>query len=70
MRKALVSPGERSRAPDGSLGARIAQVTDAEFPVHAGLLWVDCPDDCVPNDWYYVGGSCLPKPPKPPEEEQ
>jgi len=70
MKKALISPRERSRAADGSLGARIAQVVDTEFPVHTDLFWVDCPDECTAETWYYVDEQCVPMPERTPEEEQ
>jgi hypothetical protein len=49
--------------------ARVAEVTDAEFPVAAPLFWVDCVDDVVADQWYYdmVTQVCLvvPLPPTP-----
>jgi hypothetical protein len=67
--KALVSPSEIAHSYDGSaLGQRIAQVIDTEFPIAPPLFWVDCPDDCVADVWYYSNGQCLPKP-LPPEPD-
>lgn len=46
-KKALIHPARNNR---------ICDVVDAAnvFPVHAGLQWVDCPDDCTTN-WTYDG---------------
>jgi hypothetical protein len=43
---------------------RIAQVeTDSdEFEVALPLYWVDCPDNCNRDDWYYKDGKCFLKP--------
>lgn len=32
---------------------RIAEVTNADFPVSYPLFWVDCADDVVADQWYY-----------------
>lgn len=52
--------------------ARVAEVTDAEFPVAEPLFWVDCADDVVADRWYYdmVAQVCLvvPAPPSPPNQ--
>jgi hypothetical protein len=34
---------------------RVAQVEpdDKTFPVYHTLVWVDCPDNCVADEWYY-----------------
>jgi hypothetical protein len=34
-------------------GFRVAQVQSQDFPVAAGLFWVDCSDDIVADQWYY-----------------
>ena len=61
--KALVSTNEKTYSYDGSfLGERIAEVRENEFPVASGLFWVDCPDECLADLWYYSEGQCLPKP--------
>lgn len=43
---------------------RVAQVEpdDKTFPVYHTLIWVDCPDDCVMDEWYYKDGVLAPKP--------
>ena len=33
--------------------ARICEVVDTEFPVHQTLIWVDCADDVVADQYYY-----------------
>jgi hypothetical protein len=70
MKKALISTAERSKAGDGSFGIRIAQVEPVEFPVHPAMFWVDCPDECTAEAWYYVDEQCVPMPERIPEEEQ
>jgi hypothetical protein len=43
---------------------RVAQVEpdDKTFPVYHTLIWVDCPDDCVMDGWYYKNGAVTFKP--------
>lgn len=53
MKKALISPIEKIYFNNGTVGSRVAQVTDAEFPVAAPLFWIDCVDECVADKWYY-----------------
>lgn len=69
--KALISPTEERVDYQGNVGERIAQVEpdDKVFPVALPLHWVDCPDDCVADVWWYYNGSCevMPQPPQPPE---
>jgi hypothetical protein len=50
---------------------RVAQVEpdDKTFPVYDTLIWVDCPESCVADEWYFKDGVCSPKPqdvPMPP----
>ena len=33
--------------------ARVCEVADAEFPVYQTLIWVDCADDIVADQYYY-----------------
>ena len=69
--KALISPNEKVTDFEGNIGERIAQVEpDANvFPVAQPLHWVDCPDDCVADQWWYYQNTCqpIPQPPAPPE---
>lgn len=58
MKKALISPNEVVTAPDGTVGARIAQVESATFPIAQPLFWVNCSNDCVADQWYYVNSQC------------
>lgn len=78
--KALISPNEKpiyyvigwdesgepimEPLPDS---CRVAEVKDSEFPVAAPLFWVDCPDNCVQDFWYYNTASkqCIPVPAPP-----
>lgn len=54
MKNALISPNEPVYSYDGSLlGERVAQVSDATFPIAPPLFWVDCADDVVADQWYY-----------------
>lgn len=57
--KALISPNENFR---------IAQVSPESFEVAAPLFWVECPEDCLADQWTYVDGNFVPPPP-PPEPE-
>lgn len=43
---------------------RVAQVEpdDKIFPVHHTLIWMDCPDNCIADQWYYKDGVFSPKP--------
>lgn len=70
--KALISPEEKRSDFEGNVGERIAQVeTDNNvFEVAAPLFWVDCPDDCEADAWWYYQGTCqvMPTPPEPTPE--
>lgn len=43
---------------------RVAEVKpdNAIFDVALPLHWVDCPDNCVTDEWYYKDGQVNPKP--------
>ena len=43
---------------------RVAQVEpdNQTFPVAEPLYWFDCPDNCVPDDWYFKDGQVAVKP--------
>jgi hypothetical protein len=41
---------------------RVAEVVEVPFEVNPLLFWVDCPDDCVADQWYYKDGSVYIKP--------
>lgn len=43
---------------------RVSQIEpdDKTFPVYHTLFWVDCPDNCVADQWYFKDGACNPKP--------
>jgi hypothetical protein len=58
--KALVASNEKRIDYEGNVGERIAQVEpdDKIFVVHPTLFWVDCPDDCVADVWWYYNGAC------------
>jgi hypothetical protein len=61
--KALISPTEISYSYDKvELGVRVAEVAEVDFPVAQPLFWVDCPDNCVADAWYYFNGELQPKP--------
>ena len=67
--KALISPQETVYADDGAvLGQRVAQVDEEGFEIAQPLFWVDCPDDCVQDKWYYLDGQVFKKP-EPPQIE-
>ena len=50
---------------------RVAEVVDANntFEVYETLIWVDCSDDCVADQWYYKDGVCYIKSEDEPEPE-
>jgi hypothetical protein len=56
---------------------RVAQVEPDNkiFEVHQTLFWVDCPDNCAADQWYYKDGSVyikqqsIPKPEDVPTPE-
>ena len=50
---------------------RVAQVEpdDKIFPVYHTLTWVDCPDNCVADEWYYKDEEFNPKPQSVPKPE-
>jgi hypothetical protein len=68
--KALISPNEKRTDYEGNVGERVAQVEQQSFDVAAPLFWVDCPDDCVVDVWWYYQSSCqpMPQPPEPAPE--
>jgi hypothetical protein len=70
--KALISPNEKVYDYESNVGQRIAQVEsdDKIFAVASPLHWVDCPDDCVADIWWYYQDVCqpIPQPPEPTPE--
>jgi hypothetical protein len=50
---------------------RVAEVepNDKVFGVAEPLHWVDCPDDCVADQWYYKDGQVQIKPQNTPVPE-
>ena len=50
---------------------RVAQVEpdDKTFPTHSSLFWVDCPNDCKADQWYYKDGTVYIKPENAPKPE-
>jgi hypothetical protein len=67
MKKALISSNEPIINFDGTSGYRCAEVTTQTFEVNPSLFWVDCPDDCQADVWYYntTTDTCEPKPVEP-----
>lgn len=69
MKRALVSPNEKVTDYLGDVGERVAQVVAVgdDFPVAEPLFWVDCPDDCIADVWWYYENTCqiIPQPPEP-----
>lgn len=70
--KALISPNEKVTDYEGNVGERIAQVEQNTFEVAPPLHWVDCPDDCVADIWWYYQEVCepIPQPPQPDPEPE
>jgi hypothetical protein len=69
--KALISPNEHIVDFEGNVGERIAEVEpdDKTFDVAPPLHWVTCPNDCVPDQWYYINDTCQPIPQPEPVPE-
>jgi hypothetical protein len=65
--KALISPDEIVVDYQGNQGTRVAQVEQEIFEVAPPLYWVECPNDCVADIWWYYQGTCqlMPMPPPP-----
>ncbi len=60
MKKALVSPNEVVRNSNGEvIGQRIAEVRPESFAVALPFFWIDCPDECESDEWYYDGSQCV-----------
>lgn len=55
MTKALIDPNTVIKDPntDQSIGIKIAQVADNEFPVSIPLYWIFCPDSTNASTDYY-----------------
>ncbi len=70
--KALISPQEIINNFDSTSGYRIAQVEATPFEVAQPLYWVDCPEDCSADLWYFNRDSetCQIKPIQPVELEE
>jgi hypothetical protein len=64
--KALISPMELRTDYLGNVGCRVAQVEPLAFEVAPPLYWIDCPDDCVADIWWYYNGVCEVMPVAPP----
>jgi hypothetical protein len=41
---------------------RVAEVRITPFDIASPLHWVDCPDECVADQWYYKDGAVYIKP--------
>jgi hypothetical protein len=67
--KALISPLEQVIDYMGNSGCRVAQVELLTFPVAEPLYWIDCPDDCVASEWYWIENGLRPIPQPPIIEE-
>jgi hypothetical protein len=50
---------------------RVAEVEpdDNTFEVAQPLYWIDCPDDCKADHWYFKDGSCYMIPEDQPKPE-
>jgi hypothetical protein len=67
--KALISPIEQVTDYLGNSGCRIVQVEQFAFPVADPLYWIDCPDDLIANEWYWIENGLRLIPQPPPIEE-
>jgi hypothetical protein len=41
---------------------RVAEIIEQPFEVASPLFWVDCPNDCVADQWYYKDNQVFIKP--------
>jgi len=48
---------------------RVAEVEPESFPVAPPMHWVDCPDECKADSWYYKDGQVYEKPQSAPMPE-
>lgn len=50
---------------------RVAQVepNNKVFEVYQTLFWVDCPDNCIADEWYFKDGAVYMKPKNVPMPE-
>jgi hypothetical protein len=48
---------------------RVAEVEPEAFEVAPPLHWVDCPEDCKADKWYFKDGACYIKPTDVPKPE-
>ena len=60
--KALIATNESINLLDGSLGCRICEVREDEFPVNVALFWIDCEKDVAPETHYWNGKDITLKP--------
>ena len=44
-------------------------MAEVPFEVNPLLFWVDCPDDCQADQWYYKDGAVYIKPEDAPKPE-
>jgi hypothetical protein len=49
---------------------RVAEVEPEAFEVAPPLHWVDCPEDCKADEWYFKDGQCFIKPQDTPKPEE
>ena len=48
---------------------RVAEVEPEAFEVAPPLFWIDCPEDCKADEWYFKDGACYIKPTDEPKPE-
>lgn len=48
---------------------RVADVSETGFEVAHPLFWLDCPNDCLADYWYFKDGQVQPKPQDEPMPE-
>ena len=65
--KALISPLEKTIDYLGNIGCRVAQVEASPFEVALPLYWMECPDDCIADQWYWIENEIRPLPIPPSE---
>lgn len=59
MKKALISPDELVLHPKTQevLGIRVVQTSNIEFDVAPPLFWIECDNEVIEDEYYYVESS-------------
>lgn len=53
MQYALISPDEKVKNSDGTVGCRVCEAAFTQFEVAPPLFWVECDTMVSPDNYYY-----------------